>query len=188
MPETSPKKFPPDRSAYGGTLLKTRKGRARARPISTGQTMHLVLRSTRATGPWSFRQPKNYSGVEKILEKFSTKHGVRLHSYAINLNHLHLHVKVASRQGYKRFIRAISAAIAMLVMRKSRWRQVALKFWDYRPFSRVVVGERGRQTMRDYIRLNQLESIGCNRVEGRFYVRLEKAALAELALWRKRQT
>lgn len=171
--------------AYGGTLLQTRKGRAKPRPIATGQTMHLVLRSTKAMGDWSFRTSVNFSRVEKILKKFALKHGIELRHFAINLNHLHLHVKIPARHAYEKFIRAISSAIAMAVTGMSRWNRMKIKFWDRRPFSRVVVGDQDRENMRDYIRINQLESIGCKRVEARFYMNLEKDARAELSRWRR---
>jgi REP element-mobilizing transposase RayT len=171
--------------AYGGSLLKTRRGRAKPRPIATGQTMHLVLRSTKAAGPWSFRTPRNFSTIQKILKKFASKHGVGIESFAINLNHLHLHVKISTRHAYMRFIRAISSAIAMAVTGMSRWNPLELKFWDRRPFSRVVVGERDRENMRDYIRINELEGGGCKRVEARFYMDLEKADRADRIRWRR---
>jgi hypothetical protein len=50
-PTRSPQTVILDRqkSAYGGELRNTRKGRAAARPLATRQTMHLVLRSSKAS-------------------------------------------------------------------------------------------------------------------------------------------
>ena len=117
--------------------------------------MHLVLRSSRATGTLSM---KRHAGqIEKILRKFSAKYGVKVLSLANVGNHLHLQIKLSVRQGYKPFIRAITAAIAMAVTGTSRWNKAKEKFWDYRPFTRVMQGRRGFLTLRDYIRLNRLE-------------------------------
>ncbi len=101
------------KSAYGGDLLKTREGRKHARPLSTRETMHLVLRSTKAKGDWSFRKPRNEANVNRIVDKFSVVYGVRVISMANVGNHLHLQIKLTNRFTYRPFIRAVTAAIAM---------------------------------------------------------------------------
>jgi REP element-mobilizing transposase RayT len=152
--------------AYGGALLKTRAGRAHGRPLSTRETMHLVLRSTKATGALSFRC---HSGrIEATLKKFSRRYGVKILSLANVGNHLHLQIKLSNRQLYKPFIRAVTAAIAMAVTGASRWKKMDGKFWDYRPFTRVVKSWRGYLTLKDYIHINRLEGAGVNRPTARF--------------------
>jgi hypothetical protein len=42
---------------YGGELLKTRKGRSMGRPLDKKNSMHLVLRSSKAKNEWSFKTP-----------------------------------------------------------------------------------------------------------------------------------
>src|SRR5262245_10695193 len=107
--------------AYGGDRLKTRKGRSGARPLSTRHTMHLVLRSSRAKGAWSFKKPVNGRRIEEVVGRFSRKYGVRILSLANVGNHLHFQIKLANRQTYRPFIRAITAAIAMSITGSSRW-------------------------------------------------------------------
>lgn len=154
--------------AYGGELLKTRAGRASGRPLDTKNTMHLVLRSSKAKGDYSMRKPGHSQKVKKILERFSKKYGIKIISFANVGNHLHLHIKIALRSAYKPFIRAITAAIAMAITGASRWKTSALgKFWDYRPFTRVVVGWRAVKTLRDYIHINQWEGMGVGRAQAR---------------------
>jgi len=164
----------PGSKSYGGELLKTRKGRAHGRPLSTQDTMHLVLRSTRAKGNWSFKRPQNERKIRAIVEKFSARYGVKIISLGNVGNHLHFHIKLARRQGYKPFIRAVTAAIAMAVTGASRWKPLKKtsnwKFWDYRPFTRVVQSYRAFLTLKDYIEINQLEGLGCERVEARFLI------------------
>src|SRR3989344_2356817 len=96
-------------SSYGGTLQKTRFGRSRPRPLprSTQESMHLVLRSTKATGEWSFRRPQNQKKVQALLKKFAGKHEVKILSLANVGNHLHVHARVKNRKGYMSFIRAL---------------------------------------------------------------------------------
>jgi putative transposase len=174
--------FPKRSKSYGGVLLKKRKYRTYARPISTSQTMHLVLRSSKAVGEKSFRSNKNQKYIEKTITNFSLKYGVRVISLANVGNHLHLHVKIARRIGYLSFIRAITAAIAMYVSGRNRWtaQQSALKekFWDYRPFSKIVDGFRFFLNMRDYIQINQLEGLGVSRLQARMLLASQTTAQA----------
>lgn len=142
---------------YGGELLKTRKGRSGPRPLCTKNTMHLVLRSSKAQGEWSFQKPENNRAVRRIIEKFSNKFGVKIISMALPYNHIHLHIKLYNRHTYKPFIRAITSAIRMFVTKASRWKKVKEKFWDLRPFTRVVVSFKALMNLKDYIKINQLE-------------------------------
>lgn len=154
-------------NAYGGELLKKRKGRLLGRPLATKHSMHLVLRSSKATGEWSFRRTNNRRNIDRIIAKFSKKYAVKVLSFANVGNHLHLHIQLGYRAGYKPFIRAITAAIAMAVTRRNRWTKKPpsalngkLKFWDYRPFTRIILGFKALLNLRDYIRINQLEGFG----------------------------
>jgi REP element-mobilizing transposase RayT len=162
---------------YGGSLQTTRKGRQGSRPLSTRHSMHFVLRSTRATGAWSFRRHRQK--IHRIIQKFSQKFGVRVHSMANVGNHLHLHLQFTSRLTYKPFIRAITAAIMMAVTGASRWQRptlakgsglVGTRFWDRRPFSRIVQSFRAQLTLRDYIAINRFEGFGYDRSNARGWV------------------
>jgi len=161
-------------SAYGGILFRTRNGRARPRPLSTKETLHLVLKSTQAKGDWSFSKRENRHKIHEILTRFSRKYGVRVLSYANVGDHLHFHVKLSNRYLYAPFIRALTSAIAMAVTGCSRWkplkREAKDRFWDYRPFTRVVKSFRAFLNLKDYIRINQYEGAGYTRKEARFFV------------------
>jgi REP element-mobilizing transposase RayT len=161
-------------SAYGGTLLKTRKGRANGRPLAVKHSMHLVLRSSKATGAWSFRRASNRKRIEAILAKFGGRYAVKILSMANVGNHLHLQIQLTSRFTFKPFIRAVTAAIAMAITGRNRWtagKTARIKFWDYRPYTRVVIGFKALLGLRDYIRINELEGFGYRRGEAEFLVR-----------------
>jgi REP element-mobilizing transposase RayT len=159
--------------AYGGDLLKTRKGRRGPRPLDTKNTTHLILRSTKATGVWSFSLPKNRNKIRQIISKFSQKYGIKIVSMANVGNHLHFQIKLTNRFTYKRFIRAVTSAIAMVVTGASRWNRLKTKpsdrFWDRRPFTRVVVGLRAFLNLKDYIEINRLEGFGFQKPQARFF-------------------
>ncbi len=157
--------FPIQQKAYGGELLKTRRGRMHGRTLSTKHSMHLVLRSTRAKGALSFLRHR--ITIDRILTKFAAKNGVRILSLANVGNHLHLEIRLSTRHTYRAFIRAITAAIAMAVQGKNRWNKIQEKFWDYRPFTRIVVGYRALLSLKDYIEINQLEGLGVARSKSR---------------------
>ncbi len=160
--------------AYGGELFKTRKGRSQPRPIVTKTSMHLVLKSSLAVKERSFLTPSNKQAIRVILNKFSIKYGVQILSGANVGNHLHFHIKINNRSAYKPFIRAITSAIAMSVMGVSRWKTKAQlgvkKFWDYRPFTRVIVGLKGYLNLNNYIEINKLEGKGIKREAARMLV------------------
>ena len=143
--------------SYGGELLKTRAGRSGPRPLDTKNTMHLVLRSSKAKGDWSFARPENNREIKRIIDRFSKKYFVQIISVANVGNHIHLHIRLLKRCTYNPFIRAITSAIRMAVTKTSRWNKSKEKFWDYRPFTRVVIGFKALLKLKDYIRINQLE-------------------------------
>lgn len=86
-------------------------------------------------------------------------------------NHLHFHMQLSNRHAYKKWIRAITGAIAIKISGVSRWiggkNDESERFWDYRPFTRVVRGFRAFLTMRDYVLINKLEGIGVERATAR---------------------
>jgi REP element-mobilizing transposase RayT len=175
---------------YGGDLQTTRKGRQGPRPLSIQHTMHFVLRSTKAVGPYSFKRHRG--AIQNILQKFTAKYGLQLLSMANVGNHLHLHIKLArgriidrkplnNRDLYQRFICAVTSAIMMTTTGLSRWNKKAKtwsgRFWDRRPFSRIVSGFSDNLRLSDYIRINKFEGFGYDRGEATFMVNYKKLSV-----------
>lgn len=132
------------------------------------------MRSSKAKGDWSFLKGKNRSLVETILRRFSVQYGVRMLSFANVGNHLHLQIQLSNRHSYRPFIKAVTGAIAMAVTGVNRWNRVPgekLKFWDLRPYTRVIFGYRGVFGIRDYIAINRLEGMGVARASAELLVR-----------------
>lgn len=168
-----------EKSAYGGELQKRRAGRAHGRPLSTRETTHLILRSTQAKGVWSMLHKRNNSAVRAILKKFARKYGVRVVSMANVGNHLHLQIKLANRYTYNSFIRAVTGGIAMAITGRSRWSRMEAagakkKFWDYRPFTKIVRSFAAYRNLQSYVRLNELESLGFSKTEARQMLEVER--------------
>lgn len=142
---------------FGGELLKRAKYRT-ARPLSTKKAMHVVIRSSQATGPWSFKRFDKE--IERILNSAAKRFGVRVYSFANAGNHLHLIIKLGNRFTYAGFIRSITGAIALKVTRASKLKKLKQRFFDRRPYSRVVEWGRAFRIAKDYVQLNFLEAIG----------------------------
>lgn len=181
--------------------MKKRKGRRGPRPLAIRKSMHVVLKSSKATGQRSFRNPKHFKMIKDVLSTFARQNHIQLISFANVGNHIHLHIQLNHRDGYKRFIRAVTGVIAMKVMNWSRWTKRGAsgakrsregvsegrrrrhgadvsdggrrthdaevsdgrKFWDYRPYSNVVMSWTGFLNLKDYVKINQLEGEGLPR-------------------------
>ena len=150
--------------ASGGSLRSKRKGRG-ARTLATRKSMHLVLRSSQARGEWSFRRKQK--DITSILKSFAGRFHIEIISIANVGNHLHIHLKLGSRDMWNRFIRGVCAAIRIAVTGHPRWSkaaQLAKSFWDQRPFTTIVTSFKQYLNLHDYIRVNQLEGVGVDRL------------------------
>ena len=145
--------------AFGGALLKKAKNR-HARPLSTKLPIHLVLRSSQARGDWSFYRARNRKIINSGVSRLALKYGVRIEQFANAGNHLHLLLRVKNRFAFQSFLRALSGLIALQISGANKLKGLKKKFWDSRPFTRLVEGYRGYQIAKDYVLLNQLESWG----------------------------
>lgn len=131
-----------------------------ARPISVKRPMHLVMRSSLASGERSFLRPARARSVRTIIDRAALAHGVKVYRLANSGNHLHLIVLPDSRKSFQRFIRTISGLIARLTLGTERGRAKNLKFWDARPFTRILEWGRDYRRACAYLLRNTLEAHG----------------------------
>lgn len=97
-------------------------------------------------------------------------------------SHLHLQIKLSNRFTYRPFIRAVTAAIAMAISGRTRLSAAKnggseeghQKFWDYRPFTRIVQSLRAFLNLKDYVRINELEGFGYRHEDARFKLKIER--------------
>src|SRR5690349_1129433 len=74
--------------AHGGSLhLGQRKEK---RPLDPKRPIHLVMRSSRAKGEWSFLRPSTEVRIKKIVYSQARKFQVEIKQYANSGNHLHI--------------------------------------------------------------------------------------------------
>ncbi len=156
-----------EKSDHGGSIPHPKK---RKRPLGRRKSMHMVLRSSKAKGSWSFR--RHQEAIENVLNKFAKKYHIQILDHANVGNHIHLHLKTSTRNNYKAFIRAVTSAIRSLVTGYSRWNPApnAFSFWDLRPWSRVLNSFIEIKNLNKYIGINQLEALGLKRLRAKSFV------------------
>lgn len=143
---------------FGGETLR---GNPREqRPLSLKRPLHLVMRSTLAKGEHSFIQPKRARAIRALIERSAKTQGVKIYRFANSGNHLHLIVLPPSRKTFSRFIRTICGLIARLTLGVERGKAKGLKFWDARPFTRILEWGRDYRRTCAYLRRNILEALG----------------------------
>ncbi len=155
---------------FFGGLLTTERAHRTARPLSTKYPIHLVLRSSQAKEGKSFWKKENARFIQYILKKISKKWGVEILNCANVGNHLHLMIKLKNRFTYEKFICGVTGAISLHL---TKWnknkgpRRPEDKFWDFRPYTRIVIGFAAKLRMQDYLDINKLEGLGNSRPEAR---------------------
>lgn len=160
---------------FGGALLDGK--RKSIRPLSSKDSIHFVLRSEWAVGKDSFLIPHHRKMIERIIQRFAKKFGVRIYRQAINSNHIHLLLRITNRVLYRAFIKAVSGKIASLIMHGQSFKsfkksssllfagdgvtnQRQQRFWEFRPFSRIVSWGRDFKNCVNYLKQNTLDALG----------------------------
>ncbi|MBC7691406.1 MAG: transposase [Methylotenera sp.] len=149
--------FPPSRRDHGGSVHTGK--RKEARPLDPRSPLHLVLRSSRARGKWSFLQPHHKRRIEHLLREEARKSGVVIYRLANVGNHLHLLLKARNRLAFQRFLRTASGRIAVLVTGARKGNPVG-RFWDQLAYSRIVTWGRELQELQKYLIKNLFEAAG----------------------------
>ena len=162
-----------------------------ARPFSAKRSIHLVMKSKHAVGRRSMRHKQNRTAIDSYVAKQARETGIKLHRYVNVGNHLHLVLQAESRRAYNRFIRAISGRIARIVLKAEKANPIIgrssesevehsrpFKFWDSRPFTRIVEWGRDFTRLMRYTLKNELEAVGFTSAPARYYAALLDAGLA----------
>ncbi len=161
------------RYSHGGSLRKRRLGRG-ARPLSSRDSIHLVLKANRLClgSGLGLRTYKRFFLIQKLAQRYGWKFYVRIEQISIQADHIHLLVRGSRRSGLQNFLRVFAGQISQNFQKheltlvtdttknlgQSETRQT--KLWLQRPFTRVVKGWKGLQIVRAYIQLNEKEALG----------------------------
>lgn len=164
-----------NKGCFGGHIYA---GNAKSkRPFLSNMALHLVLRSTHAKGQRSMLRDYNRNKIKWLIRNQALRFGVKLYRFSNNGNHLHLLVKPSqNRKEFQAFLRVISGVIARHVLKAERGKAKGLKFWDARPFSRIVAWGKAFDRCALYIEKNILEALGFEELNDE---------LDDLFRWRK---
>ena len=150
----------PHPGEYGGA---SRLGRRKIqRPFHPKQSLHVVFRSTRARGAWSFLHRRHKASIHVLLLKTVQRYRGKLLAYENVGNHLHLLVMFRRRQQLQCFLRVFPQGLMFLVTGARRGNPKG-RFFDYIVYSKKVEwGEHFRATI-EYFWKNALESLGFSK-------------------------
>ncbi|MEO5668483.1 MAG: transposase [Bdellovibrionota bacterium] len=144
-------------TSFGGSLLKNSHAK-KARPLSSKQALHIVLRSDWARGERSLL--KNERVIQNTILKIGRKNGVRVYRVSNAGNHLHLLVRFTKRRALQNFLRSSCGLIARKMLGAERGSPHQDSFWSQRPFTRIVSWGRDFNSVLAYVKLNTLEALG----------------------------
>ena len=151
---------------FGGNLLRSHP--KEARPLSTKEAVHIVLKSEWAIGPASLLRHADF--VDQTIRYWAKKCGVEVYQLVNVGNHLHLVVRLTKLSLYKKFIRTITALIARHVGQRRRGParssitdeanqpESHFQFWLARPYTRIIAWGKDWENILKYMRKNRLDA------------------------------
>jgi hypothetical protein len=150
----------------------------KARPIATKRPMHLIFRSSRAKGAWSFLHSRNQAKLEAHLKATARRFGVKVYRFANVGNHFHLLVQAKRREDLQNFLRVFAQGVVFLITGARKGNPVG-KFWDALAYSRIVEWGRDWKGMLNYLGKNLLEGHGMPRDRVDWWFGLRKQILKD---------
>lgn len=155
------------RYQHGGSLRSVRRGR-KFRPLSTKTSIHIVFKAQRMNLKRGLRSPVGHEICQQILRRYAKRFFVKIEEQAICQDHIHLMIRLSRRSLGQDFFRVVAGQIAQEFGRRGyvvtdtprKGVEKVKAVWKHRPFTRVVLGRKGRWVVRAYVRLNEKEASG----------------------------
>ena len=107
--------------------------------------------------------------IQRLAYRLAAQNDVRIYQYANSGTHLHLLLRAKTHQGFKRFLRTLSALVPRIVTGAKKGMPIlgsrgakspARKFWDGLAYTCVVNWGRHFFNGRYYVIRNELEAEG----------------------------
>ena len=143
---------------HGGS--KARGRRKTARPIATKKSMHVILKSDRASGGWAL--DKYRKEIEALIDRLGKRYFIKIRGREVLWNHIHLLIQGRKRQHIQSFLRVLPAAITRIATNAAKSRPVG-RFWADLIFTRIVEWGRDYLGMLRYLAKNALQAAGIPR-------------------------
>jgi REP element-mobilizing transposase RayT len=144
---------------FGGSRLKSNP--KTERPLCSNRAIHLVLKSSWATGSFSMLQKYNSRKIDAIIRITAENCAIKIYHLVNVGNHLHLVIKLKDVKAYPKFIRIITGLIARHVLKRERGpvleqkkKLKKVKFWIARPFTRIITWGRDYNYLHNYMEKN----------------------------------
>ena len=137
------KLFKVDPITHGGAIAKGK--RKTRRPLCSKRVIHLTLKAHKNI----LYSHKGF--IEEELRRLGKKFNLKIYSIAVNLDHLHIAVKISDRKSYLSFIRSFTGLVA---------RELGKKLWALLPHTRLVSWGRAYKKLLQYLELNRKEASG----------------------------
>lgn len=146
------------KDGFGGSLLKGNHAKV-ARPFHSKYAQHVVLRSTMAKGKLSLLLKSKE--IESEIRKQADRFFVKIYQIANAGNHIHIVLRAYKHLEFRKFMRIIASLIARKVLGAHRNSAVLndsnRRFWDARPWSRLISWGQHFKNAVDYLKLNKIE-------------------------------
>ncbi len=135
--------------SHGGVSLKKR--RKIARPLLENKITHVVFKSSKAKGEFSFYRHKRIVG--QLLHKTSRQFFIEVLDWVNMGNHLHLKVRFKDKLRMKRFLKSFPGLLARRITGAKKGSKFG-KFWDGLAYSRVLLTKLEEYGLRGYFEAN----------------------------------
>lgn len=124
------------------------------RPLAPGQWIHLVVKSEKAKGQYSFLTTKNKTFIQRLIKEKAFRFGVKIGDFVNMGNHLHLKVKFSSRINFQNFLRVLTAMISRYITGAKRGVKFG-RFWQGLAFTRVLKSSFEQLQLKGYFEANR---------------------------------
>lgn len=97
--------------SHGGELRKKRAGRG-ARPLSSKDPLHLVLKANRDSVRGGLRSHQRFLLINQVLKRYSKRFFIKIEQVSVQVDHIHLLIRTSRRSNFQSFFRVLSGQIA----------------------------------------------------------------------------
>jgi REP element-mobilizing transposase RayT len=136
------------KKGFGGDLLVGK--RKTKRPLSLKESIHLNLKSELK----SVFNPSNISLLE-LIRRTAREFNIKIYDLALVWSHIHLVIKIKSREDYNAFIKVLTARIAIAIR---KFKPEVEEVFTLRPFTRIISWGRDFKSVLNYLIINQMEA------------------------------
>lgn len=143
------------RTQHGG--VRSKGHRKLERPLSAKKWIHLILKSDKAEGPFSFLLPKNKQIIRQIIRSKSKKFGITIGDGANVGNHIHLRIRIQNRESFQKFLKSVTCLIPRKITGARKGKSFG-RFWQGLAFTRVLTSSLEELNLKGYIKANRIEA------------------------------